>query len=117
METSHSHRLEIHSTSLLSRLKPEIKIAATFVIVLSIAFLSLENNISIIVQTFVVLLFIYLSKIKASTYFKRLSVDIPFVLLALFLPFLSKGDNTVLFEFFSISIYETGFNEMISILI
>ena len=67
METSHSHHLEIHSTSLLSRLKPEIKIAATFVIVLSIAFLSLENNISIIVQTFVVLLFIYLSKIKAST--------------------------------------------------
>ena len=60
METSHSHHLEIHSTSLLSRLKPEIKIAATFVIVLSIAFLSLENNISIIVQTFVVLLFIYL---------------------------------------------------------
>ena len=50
METSHSHHLEIHSTSLLSRLKPEIKIAATFVIVLSIAFLSLENNKSIIEQ-------------------------------------------------------------------
>ena len=30
---------------------------------------------------------------------------------------LTAGDNTVLFEFFSITIYETGFNEMISILI
>ena len=117
MDTSHSHHLEIHSTSLLSKQKPEIKIAATFLIVLSISFLSLENNTSIIVQTFVVLLLIYLSKIKASIYFKRLSVDIPFVLFALFLPFLSKGDNTVLFEFFSLTVYKTGFNEMISILI
>ena len=117
MDTSHSHHLEIHSTSLLSKQKPEIKIAATFLIVLSISFLSLENNTSIIVQTFVVLLLIYLSKIKASIYFKRLSIDIPFVLFALFLPFLSKGDNTVLFEFFSLTVYKTGFNEMISILI
>ena len=38
-------------------------------------------------------------------------------ILALFLPFLSKGDSTVMFEFFSLPIYETGFNEMISILI
>ena len=117
METTHSHHLEIHSSSLLSQLKPEIKIVSTFMIVLSIAFLSLESTVSIIVQTLIVLLMINLSKIKVSTYFKRLSIDIPFVLFALFLPFLSKGDNTVIFEFFSLRIYETGFYEMISILI
>ena len=117
METTHSHHLEIHSSSLLSQLKPEIKIVSTFMIVLSIAFLSLESTVSIMVQTLIVLLMINLSKIKVSTYFKRLSIDIPFVLFALFLPFLSKGDNTVIFEFFSLRIYETGFYEMISILI
>ena len=117
METTHSHHLEIHSNSLLSQLKPEIKIVSTFMIVLSIAFLSLESTVSIMVQTLIVLLMINLSKIKVSTYFKRLSIDIPFVLFALFLPFLSKGDNTVMFELFSLRIYETGFYEMISILI
>ena len=117
METTHSHHLEIHSNSLLSQLKPEIKIVSTFMIVLSIAFLSLESTVSIMVQTLIVLMMINLSKIKVSTYFKRLSIDIPFVLFALFLPFLSKGDNTVMFELFSLRIYETGFYEMISILI
>ena len=117
METTHSHHLEIHSSSLLSQLKPEIKIVSTFMIVLSIAFLSLDSTVSIMVQTLIVLLMINLSKIRVSTYFKRLSIDIPFVLFALFLPFLSKGDNTVIFEFFSLRIYETGFYEMISILI
>ena len=117
METTHSHHLEIHSNSLLSQLKPEIKIVSTFMIVLSIAFLSLESTVSIMVQTLIVLIMINLSKIKVSTYFKRLSIDIPFVLFALFLPFLSKGDNTVMFELFSLRIYETGFYEMISILI
>ncbi len=64
METTHSHHLEIHSNSVLSNIRPEIKIATTFIIVLSIAFLSLEKNSAIIVQTFVVLLLLYLSKIK-----------------------------------------------------
>jgi len=64
METTHSHHLEIHSSSLLSQLKPEIKIVSTFMIVLSIAFLSLESTVSIIVQTLIVLLMINLSKIK-----------------------------------------------------
>ena len=70
METTHSHHLEIHSNSVLSNIRPEIKIATTFIIVLSIAFLSLEKNLAIVVQTFVVLLLLYLSKIKISTYFK-----------------------------------------------
>ena len=76
METSHSHHLELHSESVLSNIKPEIKIAATFAIVISIAFLSLEKNFAIIVQTLVVLMLIYLSKIKISTYFKRLSIEL-----------------------------------------
>ncbi len=117
MDTSHSHHLEIHGDSILSQLKPELKIFTTFCIVFSIAFLSLENNLLIFLQFLIVLYFLYISKIKIITYFKRLSIDIPFILFALFLPFISRGDNKVMFEFFSVSVYETGFNEMISILI
>lgn len=117
MDTSHSHHLEIHGDSILSRLKPELKIFTTFCIVFSIAFLSLENNLLIFLQFLIVLYFLYISKINIKTYFKRLSIDIPFILFALFLPFISKGDNEVIFEIFSVSIYETGFNEMLSILI
>ena len=87
METTHSHHLEIHSNSVLSNIRPEIKIATTFIIVLSIAFLSLEKNLAIIVQTFVVMLLLYLSKIKISTYIKRLSIDIPFVTVCFISPF------------------------------
>ena len=83
----------------------------------SIAFLSLENNFLVFLQFLIVLYFLYISKINIKTYFKRLSIDIPFILFALFLPFISKGDNEVIFEIFSVSIYETGFNEMLSILI
>jgi len=117
MDTSHSHHLEIHGDSILSQLKPELKIFSTFCIVFSIAFLSLENNVFIFLQFLIVLYFLYISKIKILTYFKRLSIDIPFMLFALFLPFISKGDNKVMFKIFSVSLYETGFNEMISILI
>jgi len=117
MDTSHSHHLEIHGDSILSQIKPELKIFTTFCIVFSIAFLSLENNLLIFLQFLIVLYFLYISKINITTYFKRLSIDIPFILFALFLPFISKGDNKVMVEFFSISVYETGFNEMISILI
>ena len=117
MDTSHSHHLEIHGDSTLRQLKPELKIFTTFCILFSIAFLSLENNFLVFLQFLIVLYFLYISKINIKTYFKRLSIDIPFILFALFLPFISKGDNEVIFEIFSVSIYETGFNEMLSILI
>ena len=117
METSHSHHLETHSDSYLVKIKPEIKLLSFFAIILSIAFLSLENNVSVVFQAVIVAGLLIVSKLQLKTYLKRLSIDIPFVLFALFLPFLSKGDSTVMFEFFSLPIYETGFNEMISILI
>ena len=50
METSHSHHLETHSDSYLVKIKPEIKLLSFFAIILSIAFLSLENNVSVVLQ-------------------------------------------------------------------
>ena len=117
METTHSHHLEIHSDSYLVKTKPEIKIVSFFFIILSIAFLSLENTLTISMQSLIVFGFLKASKLKFSTYLKRLSIDIPFILFALFLPFMSKGDGEVLTSFMNLSIYQTGVNEMITILI
>ncbi len=117
METSHSHHLEIHSNSYLVKIKPEIKLISFFFIILSIAFLSLENNLTTIIQAVIVLSLLKVSKLKFNTYLKRLSIDIPFILFALFLPFVSKGDGEILTSLFNISIYKTGVNEMTSILI
>ena len=117
METTHSHHLEIHSDSYLVKTKPEIKIVSFFFIILSIAFLSLENTLTISMQSLIVFGFLKASKLKFSTYLKRLSIDIPFILFALFLPFMSKGDGKVLTSFMNLPIYQTGVNEMITILI
>ena len=54
METSHSHHLETHSDSYLVKIKPEIKLLSFFAIILSIAFLSLENNFSVVLQAVIV---------------------------------------------------------------
>ena len=117
METSHSHHLETHSDSYLVKIKPEIKILSFFSIILSIAFLSLENKSTIYLQALIVLGLLIISKLQFKTYLKRLSIDIPFILFALFLPFVSKGDGEVLSSFFNLNIYKTGFNEMTSILV
>ena len=117
METSHSHHLETHSDSYLVKVKPEIKLLSFFVIILSIAFLSLENNFFVVLQTVIVTGLLIISKLQFKTYLKRLSIDIPFILFALFLPFISKGNGDVLTTLFNFSIYKTGVNEMISILI
>ena len=117
METTHSHHLQLHNNSKLNLLKPQVKIFTVFVIVLSIAFLSLENYSIILSQTAIVIYLLWLSKLRLSTYLKRLSVDIPFVLFALFLPFLSKGNNEVLFKVLNLNVYKTGVLEMTNILI
>ena len=57
-----------------------------------------------------------LTKIPAKTYLKRLTLDIPFVLFALFLPFLSSENNDKIFEIFSLNVYQTGVNDMFTIL-
>ena len=100
METSHSHHLETHSDSYLVKIKPEIKLLSFFAIILSIAFLSLENNVSVVLQAVIVAGLLIVSKLQLKTYLKRLSIDIPFVLFALFLPFVSKGNGEILTSFF-----------------
>jgi cobalt/nickel transport system permease protein len=116
MQTTHSHHLSLHDESILYTLSPQSKILATLLIVVSIAFSKIINPFQIISHALIVLLIIKFSRIPVKTYLKRLTIDIPFVLFAIFLPFLSSGNNDAVFTFFSLDIYKTGLLEMSAIL-
>ena len=116
MPTTHSHHLSLHSKSQLHELSPQLKILATLLIVVSIAFSKIINPFQIISHAVIVFLIIRRSNIPLKTYLKRLTLDIPFILFALFLPFLSSGNNDMVFTLFSFEVYRTGLLEMFAIL-
>ena len=114
--TSHEHHLSIHENSELKNIKPQQKVLGCFLIVLSIAFSDVRDLFQIFSHIFLVFYILSLTKIPAKTYLKRLTLDIPFVLFALFLPFLSSENNDKIFEIFSFNVYQTGVNDMFTIL-
>ena len=116
MQTTHSHHLSLHSKSQLHEWSPQLKILATLLIVISIAFSKIINPFQIISHAVIVFLIIRFSNIPLKTYLKRLTLDIPFILFALFLPFLSSGNNDMVFTLFTFEIYRTGLLEMFAIL-
>ena len=116
MQTTHSHHLSLHSKSQLHELSPQLKILSTLLIVISIAFSKIINPFQIISHAVIVFLIIRRSNIPLKTYLKRLTLDIPFILFALFLPFLSSGNNDMVFTLFSFEVYRTGLLEMFAIL-
>ena len=116
MQTTHSHHLSLHSKSQLHSISPQLKILSVLLIVISIAFSKIINPIQILSHTLIVFLIIRYSKIPIKTYLKRLTLDIPFILFALFLPFLSSGNNDVVTTIFTFDIYKTGLLEMFAIL-
>ena len=112
METTHHHHLELHKLSRLSKVKPQTKLLGIFLIILSIAFFSMKNLKLFMIHICCVVYLLFISKISFKTYLKRLSIDIPFVLFAIFLPFISKGNGKITGEYFGLRIYETGLIEM-----
>ena len=83
--TTHSHHLSLHEESSLKNIKPEHKILLTFLIVISIAFSDVESLFQITSHILIVFSIVFISKIPLKTYLKRLTIDIPFILFALFL--------------------------------
>ena len=99
--TSHQHHLSIHENSELKNINPQQKVLGCFLIVLSIAFSDVRDLLQIFLHIFLVFYILSLTKIPTKTYLKRLTLDIPFILFALFLPFFSSENNDKIFEIFS----------------
>ena len=114
--TTHSHHLSLHKESVLKNIKPELKILSTFLIVISIAFSDVENLFQILSHSLIVFLILFISKIPLKIYLKRLTIDIPFIIFALILPFLSSENNDIVYTLFGIDVYQTGLEDMFGIL-
>ena len=114
--TTHSHHLSLHEESKLKNIKPEHKILSTFFIVISIAFSNVESLFQILLHSLIVFSIIFISRIPIKIYLKRLTIDIPFIIFALFLPFLSSANNDIIYTFMGIDVFKTGLLDMFAIL-
>ena len=90
---SHRH-LHLHGSSAVHRLAPETKLLGLFLFVLAVALTPRMAVAAFVVDAVVLVGVARVAKIPFGTILTRLSVIVPFVSFALFLPFLSDGPAT-----------------------
>lgn len=94
MGTSHSHALYVHEHSLVHRLAPEAKIVGALGIVVSVAVTPREAIWAFGLYALVVAVLIAVARIPPVFVALRLSAVVPFVVFALFIPFIGTGETT-----------------------
>jgi cobalt/nickel transport system permease protein len=94
MGAGHAHPLYVHEHSRLHRLAPETKIVAALGAVLCVALTPREAVWAFAVYTLVVSTLIAISRITFRFVLKRLLVVLPFILFAVFIPFVGTGETT-----------------------
>lgn len=94
MGTGHSHALYVHEHSPLHRLAPEAKVVAALGMVVSIAITPRQAVWAFGVHALVVVGLVVISRIGFRFLALRLVAVAPFVLFALFIPFLATGPTT-----------------------
>ncbi|MFO7962212.1 MAG: cobalt ECF transporter T component CbiQ [Nitriliruptoraceae bacterium] len=105
MGAGHAHALYVHEHSVAHRLPAHVKIVATFAVTVLIA--TTPNRQAVAFAGFAVLLAIVarLSRIPGRFLLARLVVVAPFLLAALFLPFVASGPRV---EVLGVSVAEAG---------
>jgi cobalt/nickel transport system permease protein len=83
---SHSHALHYHGHSPVHALAPEVKLVGLFVFVVSVVATPPQAVWAFSLHAVVLLGVLGLSTVPLGFFLKRLSIDLPFVLFALFLP-------------------------------
>ena len=90
----HTHALYVHEHSRVHRLPPEVKVAAAFLFVVVAATTPRELVPAFVGYALLLAIVIRASHVPVRFVLRRLLVILPFVLFALFLPFLAGGDRT-----------------------
>ncbi len=105
MGAGHAHALYLHEHSVTHRLPAHVKIVATFAVTIVVA--TTPNRQVLAFAGLAVLLAVVarLSRIPARFLVPRLAVVAPFLLAALFLPFVASGPR---FEVLGVSVAEAG---------
>jgi cobalt/nickel transport system permease protein len=94
MGAGHAHALYVHEHSPIHHMGPEAKVLATFLVILSVAITPRQAIWAFAVYAVVLLALIAVSRVPSRFVVTRLATVIPFVLFALFLPFIGTGDTT-----------------------
>ena len=96
MSGGHAHSLHIHGHSVLHKLAPEVKITAMVGGLLAIVLTPREQFWAFGLYVLVVFLLLGIGEIPLGFYLRRVLIEIPFVVFAIFLPFLGSGPTTEL---------------------
>ncbi len=94
MSGKHTHTLSVHGHSPVHRLAPETKVAAHLAFVLAVVVTPRSQVWAFVVHALLLLGVLSLSEIPLGFFIRRLGVEIPFVLFAVFLPFVGGGPET-----------------------
>ncbi len=93
MGAGHAHPLYIHEHSPVHRMVPETKIVAAFGIVACIAITPREAVWAFGLYAFLLVVLDFVARIPLRFALVRLAAVVPFILFALFLPFLGTGET------------------------
>ncbi len=94
MSGGHAHTLHVHGHSALHKLAPEVKIAAMLGGILAIVLTPREQFWAFGVYGLIVILLLGIGEIPLGFYLRRVLIEVPFVLFAVFLPFLGSEPTT-----------------------
>lgn len=94
MGAGHSHALYVHEHSLLHRLAPEAKLVAAVGIVVPMAVTPREDVWAFGVYALMVATLIVIGRIPPLFVLSRLSAVAPFLIFAVFIPFIAGGEMT-----------------------
>jgi cobalt/nickel transport system permease protein len=91
----HAHALYVHEHSPIHRLAPEAKIVATLGIVICVAVTPREAIWAFGVYALIAVALVVVSRLSPLFVLARLAAIVPFLLFALFIPFIGTGETTV----------------------
>jgi cobalt/nickel transport system permease protein len=114
MGAGHGHRLHYHGHSLLHRARPEVKLVALVGFALVVVATPPQAYLAYAVYAAVLVGAVALSQVPPLFVVKRMVIEVPFVVFALVMPFVSTGPRT---EVLGLSVSEPGLVAGVALLI
>jgi cobalt/nickel transport system permease protein len=93
MGAGHAHALFVHEHSKIHHLAPEAKLAAGFLFVVAVAITPREAIWAFLAYWIALITLVRIAKLRFGFVAARLTVITPFILFAVFLPFVSSGEK------------------------
>ena len=94
MGAGHTHALFVHEHSRLHHLSPEVKVAFSFAFVLAVAITPRTAVWAFAIYAAILITLVRMASIRARFVLARLSIIVPFVLFAVFIPFIASGEKS-----------------------